>query len=43
MSLDAIIKGAVNVQKTISGIRDAFENAPESLNNLPCFVTYLES
>lgn len=43
MSLDAIIKGAVQVQKTIPGIREAFENAPESLNNLPCFVTYLDS
>lgn len=43
MSVELIIKGAVAVQKTIPGIIAAFENAPESLNQLPCFVTYLDS
>lgn len=40
MAVDAIIKGAVNVQKTISGIQTAYQDAPSSLNQLPCFVTY---
>lgn len=43
MSVELIIKGAVVVQKTIPGIKDAFDNAPESLNSLPCFVTYPDS
>lgn len=40
MAVDAIIKGAVAVQKTIQGIQTAFQDAPSSLNQLPCFVTY---
>lgn len=43
MSLDSVINGAVAIQKSIAGIKDAYSNAPESLNNLPCFVTYLDN
>lgn len=40
MAVQDIIKGAVAIQKTISGIQTAFEDVPSSLNQLPCFVTY---
>lgn len=40
MAVDAIINGTVAVQKTIAGIQAAFADAPSSLNQLPCFVTY---
>ena len=40
MSVNDIIKGAVAVQKSINGIITAFEDAPSSINQLPCFVTY---
>lgn len=38
--IENIIKGAVNVQKTIPGIQSAFSDAPSSLNQLPAFVSY---
>lgn len=40
MAVDAIIKAAAKVQRAITGIVVAFEDAPSSLNQLPCFVTY---
>lgn len=40
MAVDQIIKGATKVQKSIQGVKSAFEDAPSSLNMLPCFVTY---
>ena len=40
MSVKDVIRGAVNVQKNIPGINMAHEDAPSSLNQLPCFVTY---
>jgi hypothetical protein len=43
MAINDIIKGAVNVQKTMPGIRAAFQDVPTSLNQLPCFVTYPSS
>lgn len=43
MAVDQIILGAVNVQKQIPGIKAAFQDAPSSLNQLPCFVTYPDS
>ena len=40
MAVDAIIKGAAVVQRAIPGIAVAFDDAPSSLSQLPCFVTY---
>lgn len=40
MSVDAIIKGVVDIQKTIPGIISSFSDAPTSINQLPCFVNY---
>jgi hypothetical protein len=40
MAVDAIIKGAVWVQQQIPGISAAYIDAPTSLSQLPCFVTY---
>lgn len=40
MAVDAIIKAAANVQRSIPGVAAAFDDAPSSLNQLPCFVTY---
>lgn len=43
MSVQAIIEGAVTVQKGIEGIAQAWPNAPEQLSTLPAFVTVLKS
>lgn len=40
MAVQNIINGAVTVQKSIPGIVTAFADAPTSLNQLPCFVSY---
>lgn len=42
MSVEAIIAGAVAVQQGIGGVTKAWLNAPESLSELPCFVTVPE-
>lgn len=42
MAVDAIIEGAVVVQQGIAGVKRAHPNAPESLAELPCFVTVPE-
>lgn len=41
MGVQDIINGAVNVQKGISGIQATFRDVPSSINQLPCFVTYV--
>lgn len=41
--IELIIKGAANVELTITGIQAAYPDAPSSLNQFPCFLNYPSS
>ncbi len=40
MRLDEVIGKVVEVQKTIEGVKQAYQYAPESLAELPCFLNF---
>lgn len=40
MAIESIITQVAAIQAAISGILRAYDQAPESLNELPCFVTF---
>ena len=40
MSIESIITAIAAIQKTITGVKRAHDNSPESLSELPAFVNY---